>query len=72
MRPRLERQINSRGQVAVEYVLLLLVAVSVAAVMVRTTINRDPTEPGFLIDKWNQLIWTISLDDAAEIPPPKQ
>ena len=53
---------SRRGQIAVEYVLLLVVGVSIAAVITSLVVNRDPENPGFLIAKWRQLIELIGTD----------
>ena len=45
-----------------EYVLLLVVGVSIAAVITSLVVNRDPENPGFLIAKWRQLIELIGTD----------
>lgn len=58
--------LNQRGQLIVEYVLLLLIA-STIAMMIRLAlvkaVDGDPAESGALMQKWNQIIQTISKDD---------
>jgi len=53
---------NRRGQVIVEYVLLLVIAVAIAALITRELVKRDPDNPGILTDKWNQILKTIGDD----------
>ena len=53
---------SNRGQIAVEYVLLLVVGVSIAALLTSLVVNRDPENPGFLILKWRELIELIGAD----------
>ena len=53
---------QSRGQIIVEYVLLLMIGVAIAALITRVVVSRNPDSPGFLIVKWQQIIQTIGLD----------
>lgn len=53
---------SNRGQVVVEYVLLLVIAVAVAALITRELVKRDPENPGILINKWDQILKTIGED----------
>lgn len=55
---------NQRGQIVVEYVLLLMIAVLLAFVITTTLVSRDPNSPGFLIAKWYQILQTIGGDTA--------
>ena len=53
---------SRRGQIAIEYVLLLVVGVTIAALITSLVVNRDPQNPGILIAKWRQLIELIGTD----------
>ncbi len=53
---------HQSGQIIVEYVLLLLVVVAIAAAIVKTVASRDPSDPGFLIDAWDRMLNTIGND----------
>ena len=53
---------QSCGQIIVEYVLLLMIGVAIAALITRVVVSRNPDSPGFLIVKWQQIIQTIGLD----------
>lgn len=53
---------GQRGQVIVEYVLLLVVVVSLATLLIKTVVSRNESEPGFLINAWNQMIEAIGRD----------
>lgn len=53
---------NRKGQVVVEYVLILFVAVSCAAFLTEALIDRDPTEPGKIISAWNKILSVIGND----------
>ncbi len=55
-------QAAQRGQIVVEYVLLLLVVVTIAAAIVKTVASRDPSDPGFLISAWDKMLNTIGSD----------
>ncbi len=53
---------NSRGQMVVEYVLLLVVVVGLASFIVSRVVSRSSDSPGFLMVKWNQILKTIGED----------
>jgi uncharacterized protein (UPF0333 family) len=53
---------NSRGQVIVEYVLLLMIAVAVAALLTRQLVSRQSESPGILVEKWNDILKTVGDD----------
>lgn len=53
---------HDSGQVIVEYILLMIVVVGIAAVILRGVVHRDKNEPGFLIKAWNELVQTIGED----------
>ena len=57
------------GQIVVEYVLMLLVAISIAALMINLIVSRSADDPGFLIKSWNGIIETISKDPTDEVLP---
>lgn len=46
---------KNQGQVVLEYVLLLVISVSFAALVVRMFASRDVDNPGFLVQKWDEL-----------------
>lgn len=50
---------SSRGQVAVEYILLLSVGVTLAVILTAGIVSRNENEPGFLIAKWQAIIQYI-------------
>lgn len=54
---------NQTGQILVEYVLLLVIGVALAALITSTMVSRNPDSPGFLISKWSQIIQTIGQDE---------
>ncbi len=53
---------NNRGQVIIEYILLMIIVVGIAAVIISGVVSRDESEPGFLIKAWNELVITIGND----------
>jgi uncharacterized protein (UPF0333 family) len=59
-RRRRVRQSNS-GQIVVEYILLLIVAVVLALVITNIMVSRGDNE-GFVITKWKEIISTIGSD----------
>ena len=59
---------SKKGQIVVEYVLLLVVSVSIALLITQTMVSRDADSPGFLIQKWSELINFIAADDIETRP----
>ena len=59
---------RERGQIVVEYVLLLLVVVTIASLLVREMVQRGPSpeERGFIIQGWAMLVEDIAADQADE------
>lgn len=55
---------RNSGQIVVEYVLLLAVAVIIAAVITNGLVSRnpDPQQMGSLTRKWQQILQTIGND----------
>jgi hypothetical protein len=56
---------TQKGQIVVEYVLLLSIAVSIAMIIVSQMIKRDADDPensGALIRKWQQMQEAIGKD----------
>ena len=58
---------NNRAQIAVEYILLVFVAVSISASVVSIMVSRDEDSPGFLIRAWDAIVVTISNDNPGEL-----
>lgn len=58
-------QLRQRGQIVVEYVLLLSIAVTIGMVLISMLVKRDADEPansGALIQKWRQIQEDIAKD----------
>ncbi|HPI41477.1 MAG TPA: hypothetical protein PLJ21_11775 [Pseudobdellovibrionaceae bacterium] len=53
---------NNRGQIVVEYLLLLVVGVALAALLIKQLASRDPENPGMIVQKWNSILQTIGDD----------
>lgn len=53
---------SHRGQIAVEYVLLLVIGVFIAALITTLFVSRNPEDPGYLINMWSKLIQLIGSD----------
>lgn len=53
---------NQRGQIVVEYVLLLIIAVSLAYLLVSQMVSRNHDSPGFLVAKWQNILNVIGAD----------
>ncbi|NJL25419.1 MAG: hypothetical protein HC902_09735 [Calothrix sp. SM1_5_4] len=53
----------------VEYVLLLVIGVGVAALITTTMVSRSAENPGFLVKKWSDIIGFIGKDTADDLNP---
>tara|TARA_B100001248_G_scaffold262354_1_gene257722 strand:- start:4278 stop:4493 length:216 start_codon:yes stop_codon:yes gene_type:complete len=65
-------QSKQSGQTAVEYILLLTVAVTIAFIIVSQMVSRSDGDEGFLIKAWQQMLTTMGEDYAdvvSEDPP---
>lgn len=58
---------GERGQVVVEYVLLLIVSVTIAFAITRLMVGRDPGNPGFVISTWQAIVAEIGSDHPDDI-----
>ena len=55
------------GQIVLEYVLLLVIAVGIATLITTKMVSRNPNSPGFLVKKWSEMITTIGSDMADDV-----
>ena len=53
---------NAKGQIAVEYILLVSLSASLAVLVVSLLASRNPESPGLIVGKWRQIIETIATD----------
>lgn len=53
---------NEKGQLALEYVLILVACVALATLVRITIVDRSPDSPGFLIQRWVKLSQAIGED----------
>lgn len=60
---------NQRGQIVVEYVLLLVIGVSIAMLITSMMVSRSAENPGFLVKKWYEMIKTIGEDTPDDLKP---
>ena len=63
------KPLGQGGQIIVEYVLLMIIAVSIAALITSLMVSRNQSNTGFLILKWNEIIRTIGADDIEDPTP---
>lgn len=50
------------GQIAVEYVLLLVAAVGIAILLQSSLASRNPESPGLIVRAWDGIIQVIAAD----------
>lgn len=62
---------NNRGQLVVEYVLLLSMAAVVAGIIVGQLGSRNEDSPGAIIRGWSAIIKSIGEDQAEYCSPNK-
>lgn len=55
-----------RGQVVVEYVLLLVIAVGIAGLVMRSCVSRNEDQAGVIIQFWDEMLRVIGSDEADE------
>jgi len=53
---------NQRGQIVVEYILLLFITVTIATILTKKLINRNPDNPGIITGAWVQMNSAIGND----------
>lgn len=58
---------SSRGQIVVEYVLLLIISVVIAMLITTYMVSRNAESPGFLIQTWRAMIDTLGADRADDL-----
>lgn len=56
------RRLGERGQIAIEYVLILFVAVIIAVILSKELVSRDPNDPGKIVSAWVNILQTIGKD----------
>ena len=61
---------QNKGQIVVEYILLLMVAVSLATLIVNQMVKRDADNPGVVVKAWSDLIIFISQDKSDSFDAP--
>lgn len=54
---------HDRGQVAVEYVLLLVVGVTIWITLVSQLVSRNPNSPGPVVRKWVEILRFVGTDE---------
>jgi uncharacterized protein (UPF0333 family) len=53
---------SKKGQVLVEYLLLMVIAVGISAFLTKKLIQRDPAQPGLITGAWNKILINIGKD----------
>jgi uncharacterized protein (UPF0333 family) len=60
------KPLSNRGQIVVEYILLLSIAVTLAMIIITTLVKRgdpdDPQSSGALIQKWREVQDSVAKD----------
>lgn len=53
---------NNKGQILVEYLLLMVIAIAVATLLTKQLVSRNDQSPGMIIRQWHQIIRSIGND----------
>ena len=53
---------SEKGQIVVEYVLLLVIAVTLALLLANGLVSRDSESPGVITQKWRSIVEFIAAD----------
>ena len=53
---------NNKGQILVEYLLLMVIAIGCATLLTKKLIDRSDANPGMIIKAWNGILQNISND----------
>lgn len=67
--PQNSNRDRQAGQIVLEYVLLLVIGLSVAMLITSTMVSRNADSPGFLVRKWFQIIEFIGSDTTDDLKP---
>lgn len=54
---------NRKGQVVLEYILLMVLMAGLGAFIVRSFVSRNADEPGILVTKWDSILKVIAEDN---------
>lgn len=53
---------NKKGQVLIEYLLLMVIAIGCVTILTKSLVNREDANPGLIIKAWDKMIKTIGED----------
>lgn len=53
---------NNKGQILVEYLLLMVIAIGCVTLLTKSLVNRSDAKSGMLIKAWNGVLKSISND----------
>jgi len=65
-------QLKAQGQAAVEYILLLTVAVIIAFTIMSLMVSRSEGDEGFMIKAWQSMLETMGNDYPDDVAPPPE
>lgn len=57
---------KTSGQVIVEYLLLLVIAVGLALFLTKSLVSRDPNDAGIVVKKWHDIEKALGDDQPDE------
>ena len=53
---------NKKGQVLIEYLLLMVIAIGCVTLLTKALVNREDSSPGMIIKAWDGIIKIIGED----------
>lgn len=63
------RQSGQSGQIVIEYILLLIVVISIGGLLMRTLVSSDPNNAGVVYRVWQEVLIEVGKDKADEPAP---
>ncbi len=62
MRSKSRFSLSEKGQVLIEYILLMVIVISCASILMRALVSRQPGKQGMVIRVWDDIIRTLGND----------
>lgn len=59
---RQDKHASQRGQIVFEFILLMVISITIATMVSKKMVSRDPGDPGFLTGAWARMSQAIGSD----------
>lgn len=57
-----EKRSSQRGQIVFEFILLMVISITIATMVSKKMVSRDPGDPGFLVSAWARMSQAVGSD----------